>query len=94
MEYNFTMTLITLSHMNTPGFRIRYILPADTLHFTWRIQIFGDGSTKNTRIVLVKSLRNCKRRNKGNFTLKYNSNKIMLYWGGGKHFLVLNKIST
>ena len=41
-------------------------------------------------IVLFKSLRNSKRHNKGNFTLKFNSNKIMLY---GQHYLVLNKIS-
>ena len=33
------------------------------------------------RIVLFKSLRNCERRNKGKFTLKSNSNKIMLCWG-------------
>ena len=32
-------------------------------------------------IVLFKSLRNCKRCNKGNFMLKSNSNKKML-WGG------------
>jgi hypothetical protein len=29
-------------------------------------------------IVLFESLRNCKRRNKGNFTLKSNSNNIMM----------------
>ena len=34
--------------------------------------------TQNKTIVLFTSLRNCKRRNKGNFTLKSNSNKIML----------------
>ena len=32
-------------------------------------------------LVLLKSLRNCKRRNKGNFTLKSNSYKIMLWVG-------------
>jgi hypothetical protein len=36
---------------------------------------------------------NCKRRNKENFMLNYNSNKIMLFGGGGQHYLVLNKIS-
>ena len=42
----------------------------------------------------VKSLRNSKRPNKGNFTSKSNSNKIKLFGGGGQHYLVLNKIST
>ena len=36
-------------------------------------------------IVLFKSLTHCKRRNKGNFTLKSNSNKIMLCEGGGQY---------
>ena len=45
-------------------------------------------------IVLFKSLRNSKRRNKVNFTSKSNSNKIKLRGGGGQHYLVLNKIST
>ena len=45
------------------------------------------------RIVLFKSLRNFKRRNKRNFTLKFNSNKIMLFGGGGQYYLVLDKIS-
>ena len=44
-------------------------------------------------IVLFKSIKNSKRRNKGNFTLKSNSKKIKLD-GGGQHYLVLNKIST
>ena len=44
------------------------------------------------KIVLFKSLRNCKRRNKGNFASKYNSNKIKLCGGGVQHYLVLNKI--
>ena len=44
--------------------------------------------------VLFKSHGNCKRRKKGNFTLKSNSNKIMLCGGGRQHYLVLNKIST
>ena len=39
-----------------------------------------------------KSIRNCKRHNKGNFTSKSNSNKIMLYGGGGHDYLFLNKI--
>ena len=42
-------------------------------------------------IVLIKSLRNSKRRNKENFTLKSNSNKIKLC---GATLSVLNKIST
>ena len=47
---------------------------------------------KNTKkseglgIVLFKSIRKCKRRNKGNFTSKSNSNKIMLC--GGQHFVL------
>ena len=45
------------------------------------------------QIVLFKSLRNSKRRNKGNFTSESNSNKIKLFGGGGQHYLVLNKIS-
>ena len=44
-------------------------------------------------IVLFRSLRNSKRRNKGNFTSKSNSNKKKLCGGGGQHYLV-NKIST
>ena len=43
-------------------------------------------------ILLFDTLRNCKRRNKGQ--LKSNSNKIMLCGGGGQHILGLNKIST
>ena len=35
-------------------------------------------------IVLFKSLRNSKRRNKLNFTSKSNSNKIKLCGGGGE----------
>ena len=45
-------------------------------------------------IALFESLRNCKRRNKGSFTLKSYSNKIMLCGGRGQHYLILNKIST
>ena len=44
------------------------------------------------KIVLFKSIRNSKRRNKENFESKYNSNKIKLCGGGGQHYLVLNKI--
>ena len=44
------------------------------------------------KIVLFKSLRKYKRLNKGNFTLKSNSNKITLC--GGQHYLVLKKIVT
>ena len=47
-----------------------------------------------SKIVLFKSIRKCKRRNKGNFTSKSNSNKIKLCRGGGQHFIVLNMIST
>ena len=39
------------------------------------------------KIVLLKSLINCKRCNKGNFALKSNSNKIMMCGGGGQHYL-------
>ena len=46
------------------------------------------------KIVPFKSLRNCKRPNKGNITSKSNSNKIMLDGGGGKYYLALNKIIT
>ena len=46
------------------------------------------------QIVLFKSVRSCKRRNKGNFTLKYNLYNIMLCGGGGQLYLVLNKISA
>ena len=49
-------------------------------------------SQNQSEIVLFKSLRNYKIRNKLNFTLKSNSNKMMLC--GGQHHLVLNKIST
>ena len=38
-----------------------------------------------------KSLRNYKRRSKGKFTSKSNSNKIKLCGGGGQHYLVLKK---
>ena len=41
---------------------------------------------KQRKTVLFKSLRNCKRRNKGKFTLKSNSNKIMLCDGGDNDF--------
>ena len=44
--------------------------------------------------VLLKSIRNSKRRNKGNFTSKSNSHKIRLCGGAGQHYLVLNTIST
>ena len=44
--------------------------------------------------VFFKSLRNSKSRNKGNFKLKSNSNKILLFEGGGHHHLIFNKIST
>ena len=45
-------------------------------------------------IVLFKTLRNSKRRNKGNFTSKSNSNLIKLCGGWGQYYLVLNKMST
>ena len=44
------------------------------------------------KLVLFKSFRNSKRRNKGNFTSKSNSNKTKLC--GGQYYLVLNKILT
>ena len=44
--------------------------------------------------VLFNTLRNCKILNKENFTLKSNSNKMMLCWVWGQYYLVLNKIST
>ena len=50
--------------------------------------------TKFPKIVLLKSLRNSKRRNKGNVTSKSNSNKKKLCGGGGQHYLVIKKIST
>ena len=48
----------------------------------------------NRKIVLFKSIRNYKRRNKWNFTFKSNSNKMMLFGGGRQHYLLMNKIST
>ena len=39
-------------------------------------------------IVPFKSLRNSKRRNKGNFTSKSNSNKIELCGVGGQHLTI------
>ena len=46
-------------------------------------------------IVLFKSLRNCKRLKKGNFTLKSNSNKIKLCGVGSNiMYIVLDKIAT
>ena len=53
------------------------------LYFTEsRHEYFEIRYEKRDRIVLFKSPRNCKRCDKGNFTLKSNSNKIML--GGGR----------
>ena len=57
--------------------------------FTTQISWFIDYNK-----VLFKSLRNSKRRKKGNFTSKSNSKKIKLSGGGGQHYLVLNKNST
>ena len=54
-----------LSEINIKRVRIRWI----KLDLNWEL------------IVFFKSLRNCKRRNKGIFTLKSNSNKIMLNGG-------------
>ena len=48
--------------------------------------------TLKVGIVLFKSLRNIKKRKKGNFTSKSNSNTIKLFGVGGN--IVLNKIST
>ena len=41
-------------------------------------------------IVLFKSLRYSKRRNKGNCTSKSNLNKLKLCEGGGQHYIVFN----
>ena len=40
-------------------------------------------------IDLKSTISNCKRCYRGNFTLKSNSNKIMLWGGGGQQYLVL-----
>ena len=74
--------------------RIRFleINGSPSLIISYYSLIYWRNSKKN--IVLFKSFRNCKRCNKGNFTLKPNSNKILLCGGGGQHYLVLNKIST
>ena len=40
------------------------------------------------KIVLFKSIRNSKRRNKGNYKSKSYLNKIKLCGGGGQHYLV------
>ena len=58
------------------------------------LQFSLKGYNGQETIVLFKSLRNSKRRNKENFTSKFNSNKIKLCGGGGQHYHVLNKIST
>ena len=58
--------------------------------FTYSVSITQKSMTyRDTEylIVLFKSLRNCKRGNKGKFTLKSNSNKIMLSGGGGNIIL-------
>ena len=44
-----------------------------------------DRSLDRQIIIFFKLLRNCKRRNKGNFMLKSNLNKKMLCGGGGQH---------
>ena len=49
--------------------------------YTYNLQLLWSVPLKSTwsiKILLFKSLINCKRRNKVNFTLKFNSNKIML----------------
>ena len=59
-------------------------------------QIFDDfepqqeitASFEKKKIVLLKSLRSCKRREKEYFTLKSNSKKIMLCGGGGQHIIL------
>ena len=43
---------------------------------------------------LFRNFRNCKRRNKGNFTLKFNSNKMMLCWGGGQHYVCIKRYDS
>jgi hypothetical protein len=67
--------------------------------FTLRRLLWSINSVINLKdnvhkLVLFKSLRNCKRHNNRNFTLKSNSNKIKLCGGSRQHYLVLNKIST
>ena len=49
--------------------------------------------SQSLKIVLFKSLRNSNKRNKRNFTLKSNSNKVMLCWVWRQHYLVFNKMS-
>ena len=48
-----------------------------------RITTFSYKTNILQLIVLFKSLRNCNRCNKGNFTFKYNINKMMCVWGLG-----------
>ena len=60
---------------------------------TWKICLIRLEIVR-LKIVLFKSLRTSKRRNKGNFTSKSNSNKIKLCGGGGTTLCVLNYIST
>ena len=46
-------------------------------------------------IALFKSLKNCKRHNKGNFIyveVLFKQDKVV--WGGKKHYTILNKIQT
>ena len=62
-----------------------------TIKYTYTDYIYRE---RKTIYSTLESLRNCKRRNKGNFTLKSYSNKILLCGGRGQHYLVLDKIST
>ena len=56
-----------------------------TAHFCHNVSLIPQVNykyvVKDVTIVLFKSLRNCKRRNKGNFMSKSNANKIMLCRG-------------
>ena len=45
-------------------------------------------------IILFKSLRNCKSHKKENFTLKSNSNKIMLCRGGSNNICINQKFNV
>ena len=66
-----------------------------SIRFRRKISFFKSFTISNRlKKYYFKSLRNCKRRNKGNFTLKSNSNQIMLCGGGGNIFRVkrLDKI--
>ena len=66
------------------------VMKVPSSYYSWKYLESG----KNDPPGYSKSLRNSKRRNKGNFTSKSISNKIKLCVFGGQQYLVLNKIST